>query len=285
MPLPDGFIFSQSSLQDYTECQRRFQLRHILHQAWPAVEVEPYLEREQMMERGSRFHQAIHQHLVGLSDAKIEAALGEDELLLQWWSACLRSMRNGLLKEFFSSGSSHYHELTLSAPIDDYRLVAKYDVIISQPDGNWIILDWKTSQNRPKRKWLQDRWQSHIYPYLLTRAGPYLGGSVQINPEQIEMIYWFANQPDQPERFSYDQKAFSEDSNRLLLLVQKIKHQNESMFPLTQDEKRCLFCTYRSLCERGENPGDLVLLEEWQQAEDAPVEFSIDLEQIGEIEF
>ena len=44
--LPGSFIFSQSSLQYYFDCPRRFQLRYIEHLAWPAVETEPVLENE-----------------------------------------------------------------------------------------------------------------------------------------------------------------------------------------------------------------------------------------------
>ena len=39
--LPDDFHFSQGSLQDYVDCQRRFQLRYLMKLAWPAVDAEP----------------------------------------------------------------------------------------------------------------------------------------------------------------------------------------------------------------------------------------------------
>ena len=56
MPLPANFRFSQASLTDYLDCPRRFQLRYLLEQAWPAVESEPLLERERLAELGRRFH-------------------------------------------------------------------------------------------------------------------------------------------------------------------------------------------------------------------------------------
>ena len=44
--LPEGFRFSQSSLQDYVDCRRRFQLRYLQNLAWPALQSEPALENE-----------------------------------------------------------------------------------------------------------------------------------------------------------------------------------------------------------------------------------------------
>ena len=66
MPLPLNFQFSQASLSDYVDCARRFQLRYLLEQPWPAVEAEPLLERERVMALGQRFHKLIQQHIEGL---------------------------------------------------------------------------------------------------------------------------------------------------------------------------------------------------------------------------
>ena len=51
MTLPINFLFSQASLNDYVECARRFQLRYLLEQEWPAVASEPLLERERLSTR------------------------------------------------------------------------------------------------------------------------------------------------------------------------------------------------------------------------------------------
>ena len=39
--LPPQFAFSQSSLQDYMDCPRRFQLRYLDRLIYPAAESEP----------------------------------------------------------------------------------------------------------------------------------------------------------------------------------------------------------------------------------------------------
>ncbi len=82
--LPDDFIFSQGSLQDYTECARRFQLRYLQRLAWPAVQVEPALENERLGQMGARFHRMAQQWLSGLPAEKLEPAETEPELA-QWW--------------------------------------------------------------------------------------------------------------------------------------------------------------------------------------------------------
>jgi len=39
-----SFSFAQSSLQDYLDCPRRFQLRYVLNQPWPTI--DPVLRRD-----------------------------------------------------------------------------------------------------------------------------------------------------------------------------------------------------------------------------------------------
>jgi CRISPR/Cas system-associated exonuclease Cas4 (RecB family) len=284
MTLPDGFLFSQSNLQDYVDCQRRFQLRHILHQAWPAVEAEPYLENERLIDQGARFHKIARQHLIGVPEIQISQSMANDNVMQLWWNNYLQSKIDGILQLINEQGNQRFEEITLSIPVGEFRLIAKYDLLVTKPDGKLIILDWKTSQIRPKRRWLEDRLQTHVYPFILTGAVSGLVGGDLPDPSQIEMIYWFANQPEQPERFSYNYSSYQEDARYLVNLITNINDKSEPIFPLTLDVKRCLFCTYRSLCNRGSKPGDLQHLENWLEPE-SPDEVSIDFDQISEIEF
>lgn len=283
MPLPRGFIFSQSNLQDYVDCQRRFQLRHLIHQAWPAVEAEPYLENERKIDQGARFHQIVRQSLIGVAEEQITKSIVNDPDMETWWQNYLQSTRDGVLKPLYDGATRHYEEIALSVTITEYRLVAKYDVLILHREGRWVILDWKTSQFHQKHRWLDDRLQTHVYPYVLVGAARGLAGKEPIDPAKVEMIYWFANQPEQLERFKYDASKYQQDGVYLNGLVSKINQQTDPIFPLTPEVKRCLFCTYRSLCNRGAQAGDLQHLEEWAEAETTE-EVTIDFEQIGEIE-
>ena len=283
MTLPDGFLFSQSSLQDYVDCQRRFQLRHIHHLAWPAVEAEPYIENERRMDQGAQFHKIVRQFLVGIPEVEIAHTINADEMMQLWWGNLLASIKTGNLKSILDPGNQHFEEITLSVPIDRFRLIAKYDIVVIHPDGKVTIFDWKTSQNHPRHKWLADRLQTHVYPYVLVGALPGFISGNEIDPTQVEMTYWFTNQPEQPERFRYSQHDYQEDSRFLTNLVITIDQKSEPVFPLTPDVRRCLFCTYRSLCNRGVRPGDLLQLEDWEETESAE-DVTIDIDQIGEIE-
>ena len=290
MSLPDGFQFSQSNLQDYVDCPRRFQLRSLLHLSWPAIEASPALENERFLLLGSTFHYLIRQHQTGLSIEQLSSIIdhsppSERELLSQWWESYLAALRTpGELYPILHSDAICTPEITLSAPLGNYRLVAKYDLLVFDPGGQAVIIDWKTNQSRPPRRSLMEKLQTKVYPYLLVRAGMGVAGGRQIHPSQVEMLYWFANYPDQTERFLYSDEQFQADERYIYNLIDQIRQAPNIDYPLTHDERRCHFCVYRSLCERGIQAGQL---DERLSADLTAVEldFDFDLEQIDEIEY
>lgn len=282
MNLPKGFIFSQGSLQDFVDCRRRFQLRYLKRLAWPALETEPALEAERYLQQGALFHHMVQQHLSGVPTERLSPAIaGED--LGRWWANYLEFQ-----KELRGSGilsGLTYPEVSLSAALGAYRLEAKYDLVVIQPERSErsaLIYDWKTSRRKPERRWLAKRLQTRLYPYLLSRAGAPLNGGAALPPERIEMVYWFADHPSQPERFAYSAQAFQEDEAYLNDLIGTIIRLGEDDFPLTSDVRRCAYCVYRSLCERGARAGDLDQVEA-DLGEEPPL--GLDFEQIAEIEF
>ena len=89
MSLPHNFQFSQSSLQDYVDCPRRFQLRYLQRRVWPALDSEPALESEQFMQRGAQFHHLAHQFFLGIPADKLARQIEKDETLSRWcWILC-----------------------------------------------------------------------------------------------------------------------------------------------------------------------------------------------------
>ncbi|MCX7680486.1 MAG: PD-(D/E)XK nuclease family protein [Anaerolineae bacterium] len=274
MSLPADFQFSQSSLQDYVDCPRRFQLRYVQQLAWPAIRAEPPLESERYLQQGSLFHRLVHQHMVGLPAAQLSRqAIGEE--LSRWWRNYLEYGPSGLPQ-------TRYAEVLLSAPLGGYRLAARYDLIAVEAGERAVIVDWKTLRQRPRRAWLAGRLQTRVYPYLLVRAGREFNGGREFMPEQVEMLYWFTEFPAAPERFVYSAARYQEDERYLLGLVGEIAGLEATVFPLTADERRCRFCHYRSLCRRGEKAGPL---DEAGEAEDEEFGLTFDLEQIAEVEY
>jgi predicted RecB family nuclease len=278
MSLPAGFQFSQSSLQDYVECARRFELRYVKRLQWPAVEAEPIDERERHLQQGAAFHHMVHQHLLGVPAETLTASLPEaDERLRSWWQGYLAA-------DFVNELPPRRHpEFVLSAALAGHRLIAKYDLLAVEPGDRAVIVDWKTSLRKTPRADLEKRLQTVIYRYLLARAGSHLNGGEPIAPERAEMIYWFAGAPDEAELFSYSQSEYEQDEQYLTELIQTT--QAQTLFELTSDEWRCRFCTYRSLCQRGIGAGefDEDAVESTADSDDLDLDF--DFDQIAEVEF
>jgi CRISPR/Cas system-associated exonuclease Cas4 (RecB family) len=266
--IQNPFTFSQSSLQDYVDCARRFQLRYIEQLQWPAVGTAPVLENERRQVEGQQFHRLAQQSLIGLPQDKLTKMAVSDNLN-RWWSHWLdfRSLRDF---------GSLYPELTLSAPIGQHRLMAKYD-LIAVKDGHATIFDWKTYHKRPKDEWMSARLQTKVYRALLVVAGAHLNGGQPFAPEQVEMVYWYADFPAEPSKFPYNPSHHKRDWDGLVKLVSEITAKQS--FPLTEDEKKCGYCPYRSYCERGVGAGE----DEELESEISSLEIS--LEQIQEIEF
>ena len=136
-------ILSQSSLQDYMDCARRFKLRYLDRLSYPAVEAEPTLENEKHLQEGEYFHRLVQQHLIGIPADQI-AKLANTPNLQRWWGN-FQSFRQTNL----ASLTNCLTEITLSAPLGNYRLLAKYDLIAIEND-HVTIYDWKTYRKRPR---------------------------------------------------------------------------------------------------------------------------------------
>lgn len=268
-PLPLR-VLSQSSLQDYADCPRRFQLRYLEQLQYPAVESEPALENEKHQQEGEYFHRLVQQHMVGIPAEQV-GKRANTENLARWWD-------NYLHANFPFSDYTKHAEITLSAPLGPFRLVAKYD-LIAILDSQALIYDWKTYRKRPKNEWLKYRWQTRVYRALLAKAGSYLNGGQLIRPEQIGMTYWFADFPYEPAVFHYNADQFERDWDGLERLAEEIAARSD--FPQTEDLQRCSYCPYRGYCDRGVRAGDA--------ADEAEMEseelFDVNFEQIGEIAF
>lgn len=241
--LPAGFEFSQGNLQDYLDCKRRFQLRYLERQPWPAVEVEPALEREALGVYGQAFHRALERYYLGLSPEVVVESMAE-EPLGRWWRAFMDEPPLNL------PGEVVLPEARLVVTLAGRRLVAVFDLLAMERGRRAVIMDWKTGR-RPERDVMVQRLQTMVYPFVLVEAGAHLFGE-PIDPARVTMNYWFANYPDQPHVFHYDEEQHERIRGYLGSLVREVLEADVGLvWPLTVEESRCRFCEYRSLCDRG----------------------------------
>ena len=319
MSLPTAFQFSATSLQDYVDCPRRFQLRYLLQVSWPAPEVEPIDERERRGQLARDFHQLVHQHLLGLP-AELLSSSVHDPDLERWWRAYLADAPK------FSTGSVHV-EVGLSTVLAGYRLMAQYDAIFVQARASLgdaeargsgsksapplLIVDWKTYRQRPPRSWLKKRLQTRVYPLVLVHTGttlfngfPSESEKATVSPDNIEMRYWLAEYPQDGESFLYNAGTYQADLDYLSALITEITERiqrSESgvvlgggsnlsdVWPLTSDLYRCRYCNYRSLCERGDVAGSLAKYtedyDEDPSTANSELDFDLDWGQVQEIAY
>jgi len=274
MPLLDTFQFSQSSLQDYVDCPRRFQLRYVLMQPWPALVTGTPGEFDRHVQHGKDFHRLAHQHALGIELDRLTATI-HDETLARWWKTFLDNPPSNL------PGADRFAEVIVTAPLGEFRLLAKFDLLAVDPGQRLTIVDWKTVLKRPQRTILARKLQTRVYRYLAVEAGAAFNDDQVPRPEQVEMIYWFAHQGGATEQFPYDNDQHAADRRYLADLIGEIATNQDEIWPLTSNTRQCRFCNYRSLCDRGVKAGFLADLDDDMETD----ELEIDLEQIAEIAF
>ncbi len=275
MPVPKGFRFSQSCLQDYTDCPRRFELRYVRGQVWPAVLAQPVLEHEEQVRRGEAFHRLVHQHTLGLPADSL--APQDDADLQRWWTAYLEQPPSGLERAI------RLAETSLSTLVGEQRLVAKYD-LLAVSEGQVLIVDWKTDHRRPSSDSLQRRLQTSVYLYVAAEAGARALAMPSLTPDRVAMAYWFAEFPEQTEEIGYDAIRHAANHRLLETLIAEILATPDEGFAMTADDRKCRYCIYRSLCDRGVEAGALADVDEsmlWADAQPP----DLDLEQMAEISY
>ena len=266
--LDPTFKFSQHSLSDFTECPRRFYLRYVEKQAWPLVETGPTglspLEYQSYLWRGTLLHRWIERYWLGITPASLDGirSAGDGDELQVWWS---RFAATG----FDDLPLQRLPELALVAQVGENSLYARFDLLaIDSPEPSSfgrggageigsrraVIVDWKTLRGgRPPRDaFLAQRFQTRIYLFVLATAGAAYNDGLPFSPGQCCMRYWLANFPAQPwVEIGYSQADYERDRQWLLDLMEDVlSREGEAQFPMAQDERRCGYCTYRTLCRR-----------------------------------
>lgn len=236
-----GYLFSQHSLRTYQRCPRRFQLKYIDRQAWPAPEAEDAGAYRQHLEAGLVFHQWIARALLGIPADAHDTTLHPD--LAAWWEAWQQADLGVL------PAGRREVELPLVVPLGAYRLYARFDLLALGATGEAVIVDWKTLAHEPDSAALRRSLQTRVYQYALVAAGHVVTGGAPLDPEQVQMRYWFANTGSWVV-LPYSRAAHQQNGRELLALAERIAAATREDLVRTDDAGQCAYCGYRTLCER-----------------------------------
>ena len=273
MPLAEDFRFSAKNLQDYADCPRRFELKYILKQSWPAEVSQPVQEVEEKMEKGRLFHKLVNQFLSGVSGDMIVDSLGDSQTIV-WFERFLEFFEESGILPFAS-------ELRTITSLAGYRLVAVFDLIGINAEKKPVIIDWKTSIQPPRESFYQGKIQTGLYPLIAAKSLENIFRDVNFEKYPVTMQYWFPEFPEKTIRFVKNLDEIESDRERISGLIKEIEETPEGNFLKTDHLKRCDYCEFRSLCRRGILAGNILQQDEYADLEQILGELT--LEEIEEI--
>jgi len=250
--LTENFVFSQSSLQTFAYCRRRFYLRFIDHLVWPAQISSSQHQVDK--QSGTRFHQLVHQYFLGFDkDSLLKLASMDSDPRLQQW-----------LSVFFQSGFSNlegdlFPESSFTIRLDNHILTAKVDLLQIDKIDTIKIYDWKTSKKLPSAEMLVRQFQSMVYPVVIAER------LHRIDNPDITMVYWEANFPDHPVEIRFRKEDILQTKTDLKSKMDEICSLKSNEFYMTEDLRKCAWCEYRSYCDRGISAAKDSLAEEFDQ--------------------
>jgi len=247
MPIPvaPGHLFSQHSLNTYLRCPRRYWLKYVERQPWPAregAEGEGASRDKEHLRRGAVFHDWLVRRQLGVPMESVVAACGDPELQ-RWWYAFEALDLAALPCDIREA------ELPVVVPVGDYALYARFDLLAVDRGGRAVIVDWKTLPVMPSLRTLRERVQTRVYLFALVSAGEVLAGE-RIAAEDSAMWYWFVENPHELVPVSYDSGTFAADRDWIVGLVDEIAGASRASCLRTDDARQCRRCNYRTLCHR-----------------------------------
>ena len=269
---------SQGHLNVWTTCRRKFQ-----HYFLDELSLPTASDVQSKLDLGTKFHLLIQQKELGLDVADVAAS---DANLEKWLLAFETNPPTTISGDRLSE---HRRTYELIIHNRDYVLNAIYDLLIvggggthpareafPQEIGNRTssetpaaqIIDWKTHQRPLSWTQLQDNWQTRLYLYILAKT-------TNFAPEQLSMIYWFANTAT-AVTINYDRAQHQKTERDLAEILSQISQaQLEGSFdqlPLGSEE--CTRCDFAHRCLRASEVNNL---ENWlERSLDAYPEIAID---------
>lgn len=262
--MPDRLILSRYRLATFAACRRRFQLRYQERLAWPAPPRAAGMQLAQ--DRGQAFHRLLERHFLGLP-ASPDAAAAADERLASWW-------RTFLAEGPALPAGRRLAEYTLTIPIGRHFLTGRFDLVVLT-EGGAHIFDWKTEAHpRPEAVLRQDL-QTLLYLVMVTEGAPALAPGETINPDQVQITYWYTVNPAASVTMRYSREQHVVNWRFLTDQVAALEAQlssAEPVWPLTDNLAECAVCPFQVYCGR-QQAGRLPVVQaadDQEPEEDAP---------------
>lgn len=210
--IPHSLRLSQGHLALLATCPRKFQ-QVVLEQL--STPDDP--DHQERLNQGSRFHLLLQQWLLGLP---ITPFVQEDETLRAWFEAFQAA--SPTILNTADSIAQRETESDRTLEFQGYLLTVRYDLLLM---GNHYarILDWKTYPRPKNSKWLEQHWQTRLYPFVLAEASDY-------RPDDISMIYWFfqtgSKESNTPQNWTvrYNSAKHEQTRQELSHLLNQLTH-------------------------------------------------------------
>lgn len=236
------FMFSQNSLNTFSECPLKFKKRYIDNLKWNNL---PSQSIREIIELGRDFHLIAQRYF-----SKI---ISETEELEGELGICYRN-----LVEHFPLKNDYIYlpEYKLRMVSDDMRLEANYDLIIITEENKIQIWDWKTHYNHIKKiksgsiqEKFSNTYQTMVYMFVLKEQLEMITGN-KTGFEDISMTYWCPNPAQAICTIPYSQQLHERNKEKLKSTIQKILSYDYKDFNPASYVLHCKRCEFNLLCNK-----------------------------------
>lgn len=234
----NGIELSASQVRSMQDCPRMYYYRWIRELCWPAPGDRDYRTAEAMTDQGSAFHAAIQRVALGILtlDQAIQLNTGEVARWLKRFKSTIRLPEEARI----------YSEIPLTMKRGDVVWSGKIDLLVLE-SGRATIYDWKTTRRVRSADRYAESPQTSLYRALVAANLDALMPERTDDPE-IYMIYWFANDPENPLELRYDADQLDADLRDLDGYALEMRSDDETSYMKTADPKTCSWCRYRTYC-------------------------------------
>ncbi|ADQ15260.1 PD-(D/E)XK nuclease family protein [Halanaerobium hydrogeniformans] len=256
--------FSQSALEIFNKCRRKFKYRYLDGLYWPS-EWGMKEEFKEDIDRGRKFHLLAERYY----NKSIASTVLKENNQLQAWFSRLKNYCP-LTKNIIAA------EQEIRFRNNKLKFLAKYDLLeYNSEDKSITIYDWKTDHKSLYQKDLVNSIQSRFYLYLMVEAAyKYFADAYQLEG-MPKLLYWNPRYPKEEIKINYNKKDHKKDRDFFEALIEEILGQEN--FDLTDNLNLCRFCEYRPIC-RGKKAEGKELIEE-------DLNLDLDWEAVEEMEF